>query len=96
MLVFTLVARLAVRHGRRLRTENAEEIARREAAPLDPQRDQLEHLGWTVLRHRDRRLVLANDGRCLEPAAVPLWERYMAGASEAQLVAWLEERLALP
>ncbi len=95
VLVFTLVARLAVRHGRRVRIENADLLTRREAAALDPHADQREHLGWTVLWHEDQKLVLANDGRCLEPSAGSLWDRYMAGTSEARLVEWLEGLLLL-
>ncbi len=96
VLVFRLAAALALRHAAHIRVHNAREMVERDLGPLDPNREQKQHPGWTLLRGPAGRVVLANDGRVLEPAGqVPLWTRYMRGETEEAVLGWLEKELGL-
>jgi len=96
ILVFRLSARLALRHNGWVFIDN-DSAATRAARGLDPDVGIREHPGYTLLRVDDRRVVLANDGRVLEPSgSASLWHRFMSGESDSALVSWLEVELGLP
>jgi hypothetical protein len=95
VLVFQLAARLALRYDQRVYIDN-DYVAMRAGRELDPHADQKESPGWTLICAGDRAVVLANDGRVLQPrGAASLWHRFMSGETNANLDAWLEAELGL-
>jgi len=92
-LVFELAALAALRLNNEVAIWNDRAWPDRVAKPLDPDADRTEHLGYFLLEHDGRRMVLAGDGRCLQPKAPSLWERYMRGESKENLLAWLLDTL---
>ncbi len=95
VLVFQLAARLALRYDHRVYIDN-DYVAMRSGRKLDPKADQKESPGYTLFRTGGRAVVLANDGRVLQPqGAASLWHRFMSGETEEDLDAWLEAELGL-
>ena len=95
VLVFRLAAALALRYNGGVQIMNAPVFMESIGGDLDPKKGKKEHLGWTLFSGQ-RDVILANDGRVLQPAgAESIWTRYMRGESEDTLLGWLEGELGL-
>ena len=98
-LVFQLVSMIAIRSGNHadpLNVWNEKEHTDKTARELDPKYDQKEHPGHFLLRAIERSVLISGDGRVLQPdGQKSLWERYMNGESESELVRSIERWLGL-
>lgn len=95
MLVFKVVAALAVRHDRCLRVRNHPAVMPRAVLEMSPSSLKPDGPGLFHLQTNDGELVLTGDGQALIPQRTSLWNGYMAGQSFEGLVAWAERCLGL-
>jgi len=85
-LLFRVAALLAMKQ--RLKLNNGQDALER-GHSLDPQANMKEHPGYFVFGE----IVVCGDGRVLPPHGdASLWELWMRGASEQDLVGWIERR----
>ncbi|MCB2211780.1 hypothetical protein KQI52_06680 [bacterium] len=94
VLLFDLIARLALEHENDFWFSFEPHIVKRKAEELDPKFKQAEDPGYIWLNSKENDIFLHGDGQVFLPEKQPsLWDRYMAGESEEDLYQDLERWL---
>lgn len=94
-MIFTLAALLSIRHQHRIQVWNDSWHAQG-VAGYDPKSAKKDDPGPFLFIAHEARVLIESDGRVILPSGKrSVWERYMSGETESDLMAWLTNHLRL-